>query len=269
MPLNQSLLTSEQAGYDRSLQDIRDKIDTYVAVIWAQYELGALGEQPAPIIEMIAQTVLAAQLSVASFTAAYFGQKFRLEPSPVIAKDIANREGGVTKAEVYARAFRQAAYTREVLGKSRQQASKVGIRRLQSAVHTDLQMASIRQSRRAMRDGGRRFYRRIPTGRETCAMCLIAATQRYKVADLLPIHPECDCRVDELEPGLELDHVIDPKMLEGTHQQVKLFTQIADRSGRMPDYRALLVTHQHGEIGPVIAWRRHGFTGPNDLRPSK
>lgn len=269
MPPNPSLLTPEQTGWDSTVHDVRERLGKYVSAVWAEYQIGVLGDKTDPVIAMIAQTVLAAQLSTASFTSAYFAQKYGRRPSPVIPADIANREGGVTKAETYARAFRQATFSREVLGKTQTEASKIGLNRLQNAVGTDLQMATIRQGRRSMKDGGAKYYRRIPTGRETCAMCLIAATQRYKVDHLLPIHPACDCREDEIEPGLDLDHVIDPKMLEDTHQQVKAFTNIADRGGRMPDYRELIITHEHGEIGPVIAWRNHEFTGPGNLNPPK
>ncbi|OYN80427.1 hypothetical protein [Mycolicibacterium sphagni] len=269
MPSQSLLATPEQTGYDNALADIRDRLGKYIVAVWAEYQLGALGATPDPVIGMIAQTVLAAQLSAGNLTSVYFAQKFGRRPSPVIPADIANREGGVTKADVYARAFRQQAFNRQVLGKTETEASEIGLRRLQNAVDTDFQMAAIRQGRRSMRDGGRKYYRRVPTGRESCAMCLIAATQRYKVENLLPIHPACDCRVDELEPGMDLDQVIDPKMLEDTHQQVKAFAGIADRGGRMPDYRELIITHEHGEIGPVIAWRNHDFTGPGDLQPPK
>lgn len=47
-------------------------------------------------------------------------------------------------------------------------------------------------------------FRRVLTGR-SCVMCAIASTQRYRRAELLPIHSHCDCDVapiiGDVDPG--------------------------------------------------------------------
>lgn len=269
--LDQSqLLTPEQQAYDTALVGLSDGLTRYVDGVWKAFALGALGSDPAAVIAMIASTVVAAQISAANLASVHIAQSAgAARAAPVVADDVVHRLGGVAKNVIYARAFRQAAYQRDALGKSAAEASASGLRRLQNAVATDMQMATIRQSRRSLRDSGRKYYRRITTGRESCALCLIASTQRYKVEKLLPIHPGCDCRVDVLPPGMDLDQVIDRETLEATHEQVKRFAGVDDRGGRIPDYRELIITHEHGEIGPVIAWRGHDFTGPKDLNKPK
>ena len=84
------------------------------------------------------------------------------------------------------------------------------------------------------RSDGIRAYRRVLTGRENCALCLVASTQRYWVEDLLPIHPGCDCNVQPLPPGMEDSQVIDQDLLERAHAAVE------DRYGSYaPDARGI------------------------------
>ena len=72
---------------------------------------------------------------------------------------------------------------------------ELGGKRLLSLVGTDMQLAARQQASYTMQASGREFYRRVLTGAENCALCAIASTQRYSTADLMPIHPGCDCSV--------------------------------------------------------------------------
>lgn len=63
------------------------------------------------------------------------------------------------------------------------------------------------------------------------------------------------------DPG----QVIDSPTLELIHNEVERVTGSVDRSGRAPDYRDLVVTNLHGELGPTLGWRGETFTGPADL----
>ena len=98
------------------------------------------------------------------------------------------------------------------------------------------------------------FYRRVLTGRENCALCVVASTQRYYRGDLLPIHPGCDCGVQPLPPGLAVNQVIDEDLLEQVHQITADRLGVSDRGGRTPDYRKLLTVSEHGEYGPTLSW---------------
>lgn len=75
----------------------------------------------------------------------------------------------------------------------------------------------------------------------------------------------CNCDVEELTSSRELPQVIEPDLLENAHGRIKEVTGIADRGGRAPDYRKLLLVHEHGEIGPVLTWRGQKFTSLADL----
>ena len=119
-----------------------------------------------------------------------------------------------------------------------------------------MQLAKVRASRQSMRgypEEGQ-FYRRVLTGRENCALCVVASTQRYYRGDLLPIHPGCDCGVQPLPPGLAVNQVIDEDLLEQVHQITADRLGVSDRGGRTPDYRKLLTVSEHGEYGPTLSW---------------
>ncbi len=189
------------------------------------------------------------------------------DPAGIV--DLAAIRGGVPNAEVYRR---PAVTMRTALaeGQSFTDALAAGSKRLEHLVRTDLQLAHTHQARHTLtaRRNRRRpqgwveAYRRVPSGTENCALCLIASTQRYWVKDLLPIHPGCDCGVAPLGPGEHLAQVIDPELLEATHEQVERLTGIADRGGRAVDYRQLIVPTEHGEYGPTLAWRHQSRSSP-------
>lgn len=156
-------------------------------------------------------------------------------------------------------------YTELSRGASLPVAVAAGARRLQSLVETDLQLVKVAQAHRSIAASSFEFYRRVLTGNENCALCVIASTQRYRKRNLMPIHPGCDCSVEVLAVDQDPGQVIDPALLEGTHGKVAELTGVADRGGRAPDYRELIVTSEHGEIGPYLRWRSDAFTGPDDL----
>jgi len=141
-------------------------------------------------------------------------------------------------------------------GKPLPQAAAEGRLRLTQLIGGDMQLAKVHASRQSMRgypEEGQ-FYRRVLTGRENCALCVVASTQRYYRGDLLPIHPGCDCGVQPLPPGLAVNQVIDEDLLEQVHQITADRLGVSDRGGRTPDYRKLLTVSEHGEYGPTLSW---------------
>ena len=147
-------------------------------------------------------------------------------------------------------------YTALAAGKPLPQAAAEGRLRLTQLIGGDMQLAKVHASRQSMRgypEEGQ-FYRRVLTGRENCALCVVASTQRYYRGDLLPIHPGCDCGVQPLPPGLAVNQVIDEDLLEQVHQITADRLGVSDRGGRTPDYRKLLTVSEHGEYGPTLSW---------------
>ena len=247
--------------------DVRERVLTYAMTVW-----DGLGDwrddDIARFVAAVAPQVEAGKLTIARATDAYMAAL--LDDDPAGVADLSQIRGGIPSSEVYRR---PAVSMRTELagGSSFTDALDAGRRRLQSLVSTDLQLAHTHQARHSMTVPGSRrrrrrdrgeveAFRRVPTGRENCALCLIASTQRYWVRDLMPIHPGCDCGAEPLGAGQHTDQVIDADLLEAVHAQVEGLVGVADRSGREVDYRQLIVTREHGEIGPIIGWRGQKFT---------
>lgn len=212
--------------------------------------------------------VSAAQQTVAGLTAAFIAQSMGVAPADPI--DVAGVRG-VPPAVVYRRPA-TTLYTGLAAGRSMGDALQAAAIRAVDIAVTDLQLANTHQARASMTAAGVQFYQRVLVGPEDCALCVIASTQAYRTGDLLPIHPGCNCDVEPLDPDTPRyealdggDRVINPGLLEDTHARVAQFVGEADRGGRSPDYRQLIVTREHGEYGPTLSWRSDRFTGPDDL----
>lgn len=172
---------------------------------------------------------------------------------------------GVDPAEVYSRPFRT---VRAAIGDGRpiSEAARLGRQRLETTVKTDMQLAATRTSQRVLAADGRVVgYRRVPGGGKNCAMCLLASTQRYHKERLMPIHPGCGCKVAPILGRSDPGQVLDEDLRDRIHEAVEQATGRSDFGGRIPDYRKIVIEHDHGEIGPVMGLKGHEFTGPRDL----
>jgi hypothetical protein len=143
-------------------------------------------------------------------------------------------------------------------------AAERGLNRARSIAETDLQLAHTHAAQNVLsRKKHVAGYRRVPAGGRSCALCLLAATQRYRGRQLLPIHPGCHCTVAPIYGEHDPGHIIAPDQLEAVHRALEDATGTRDLSGA--GYRDYVVEHEHGEIGPVLAIRGQSFTGPGDL----
>lgn len=230
--------------------------------------------QAAVFVEQAVPVVQGTQRSLAALTAVFIaGQAAtvlsrRVGPPGIPAWAAINLRGVDAKA-VYERPFKSV-YTALSKGEPLTRAVEIGQSRLREISELDLQQTYAHASRAAMDalPAGTQpnFWRRKPVGTENCAMCLIAATQRYRRENLNPIHPACDCTVEPIfgpDPG----QVIDPDLLEQVHTAVEELTGASDRGAREPDYRKLLVqmTAEHGELGTLLVRPLDHFTGPGDV----
>lgn len=218
------------------------------------------------------------QRSLAALTAAFVAEQASealgttLAPPGVPDDDAIELRKGIDSEEVYRRPFK-AVYAALAKRKNLTTAVELGRVRLEEIAEMDLQQTYAQASRAAMLglppEARPRFWRRVLSGLENCALCVIASTQRYTVEDLNPIHPNCDCQVQGIF-GRDPGQVIEPDLLEQVHAAVEELTGQADRGARAPDYRQLMVrmTQQHGEIGTLLVRPRDRFTGPGDLATS-
>ena len=257
MPDLDSLNRLSQA-YDSQVHAIRQQITAFGQAYWdslPHYRASAVED----MIEAITPRVAAGQLRIADLTRAYLAQCARELGWKVVLPPIDQEEirgaRGVDPRVVYRRPAVDV-YTALAAGKPLPQAAAEGRLRLTQLIGGDMQLAKVHASRQSMRgypEEGQ-FYRRVLTGRENCALCVVASTQRYYRGDLLPIHPGCDCDVQPLPPGLAVNQVIDEDLLEQVHQITADRLGVSDRGGRTPDYRKLLTVSEHGEYGPTLSW---------------
>ena len=245
-------------AYDSQVHAIRQQITAFGQAYWdslPHYRASAVED----MIQAITPRVTAGQLRIADLTRAYLAQCARelgwKVVLPPIDQDEIRGARGVDPRVVYRRPAVDV-YTALAAGKPLPQAAAEGRLRLTQLIGGDMQLAKVHASRQSMRgypEEGQ-FYRRVLTGRENCALCVAASTQRYYRGDLLPIHPGCDCGVQPLPPGLAVNQVIDEDLLEQVHQITADRLGVSDRGGRTPDYRKLLTVSEHGEYGPTLSW---------------
>lgn len=245
-------------AYDGQVHAIRQQITAFGQAYWdsmPHYRASAVED----MIEAITPRVTAGQLRIADLTRAYLaqcaGELGWNVVLPPIDQDEIRGARGVDPRVVYRRPAVDV-YTALAAGKPLPQAAAEGRLRLTQLIGGDMQLAKTHASRQSMRgypEEGQ-FYRRVLTGRENCALCVVASTQRYHRGDLLPIHPGCDCGVQPLPPGLAVNQVIDEDLLEQVHQVAADRLGVSDRGGRTPDYRKLLTVSEHGEYGPTLSW---------------
>lgn len=177
---------------------------------------------------------------------------------------------GVDEQELYDRAFRDIAYALS-RGKTLGEALAAGQRRFQSIVTTDLELAKTHAALDYMQRAAENprwgivGYRRVLSNNPNhCALCVLASTQRYTVAGLMPIHPGCGCSVMPITGSQDPGLVINEELAKQVHDIVRrdLGESYVDPGGRLGDshYRDIVITNDHGELGPVLGVRNHKFT---------
>lgn len=270
------MVTRLDSAYDRQAMAVRKKVLLYSERAWASIPSYSDAEFE-KFLRVVIPRIEAAQKLTAELTDSYISRVIAEEFGAGIVRGrvapvttLALR--GVPAAVVYHRPF-SSLYASLSEGKTIAEAKKAGSNRLAQIVSTDIQLAKTHGAQRAMKRGGVSMFERVLTGRENCALCAIASTQRYWVKDLMPIHPGCDCLVRPFFGDPELQ-VIDRDRLEGVHAAVADHFGGSDRGARVidginerSDFMDLIATNEHSEIGPVLSWRHQNFTSRGDLTP--
>lgn len=261
-------------AYQFQNDDLARRVAAYVAANW-----NALGSHRdadiARFVAAVAPVLDGAQLRMADLTVTYLRQLDRIlfggAGEAVAVADVSTVAlRGVTTAEALTRAGTQVYYDLS-RGRTYDQAAKAGLNRAQSIASTNLQLAKTHTTRTAFEADDRVVgYRRVLKGAYDCAKCVVASTQRYRKARLMPIHPGCNCDVMEIRGDRDPGQVIDPDRLADIHQRIaEEFGELSEGARGIPgsvrEYRDVLVTHEHGEIGPVLGVRGQTFTGPADI----
>lgn len=274
--------TSDQltAAYMTQVAAVRRRVLTFAVTLWgASSSLRDVDVDR--LVARIVPVVQGGQLQVAGITNAYVQRLAAVEgvTAATVGVDRADvvTYRGTPPEDVYRRPAVET-YSALAAGEAFTVARDKGLKRLQSIVKTDIQQSRNRQARSAYAETGFDFTVRVLSGAENCALCVIASTQRYRRSDLQPIHPGCDCGERGVKGEDTPEQVIDPDLLELTHRQIDaklggtdrgardLSRGKADSKGRpISDFTDLIITREHGELGPTLAWRDEHFTSASDI----
>lgn len=217
-------------------------------------------EQAIPLAQASRETAASTQAAMIGAQLIALGEPSDWQvPIAEIASDKTLRNGTPIE-QVYLRPFTE---LWRLLGEGKDITSAIeqGSQRVRQLLETDIQLARTHTSQNFFSNEPRVLgFRRVPTGVYTCALCLVASTQRYRSFDLLPIHPGCDCSVAPIIGRGKSEHVVDRDFLDQIHEAIAKTFGMSARDAREVDYRKILVVQEHGEIGPMLAKRGNKFT---------
>jgi hypothetical protein len=286
-----------QQAHHASLLALRETSAGYVEDAWDAY--ADLDNRSARrFAEAAAQVTIAAQEQTAALAAGYLeANDAILGRSSQIVPTLPPIRNGIAPQDVYHRSIVEAR-TLTARGVPVDRALDAGRARAMSTARTDVILAN--RGAVAEAAAGRPWvvgYRRVLTGK-SCALCATASTQRYKIADLQPIHPNCDCDVAEIYGTADPGRVINQGLLDDLQSATAegdywRGPYLVDESGtisvartefvRGPDGKRLLtdagnpvrirvpgdpvraLTRQHGELGEVLTDSRHAFSVADEI----
>lgn len=236
-------------AYGREYDVIRRELRRLTSDVWR--DVGGPGEGNLNAwLNLILPIMAGAEVNIGQLVAAYLDElstEWGITITPIVTTDQVTGtalRNGTPPEEVYARPVVD---VRRELARGRRidRAREAARQRALVLADTDAALAHRFAAASAFEQLGFTTYRRVPTGR-SCDLCRTAAEQRYNVAQLLPIHPHCDCRVLPEYSAVRVPQRELPKVPP-------------------PSAPADPVVREHGELGPVLVDRAHAFTGPGDL----
>lgn len=221
------LVAVQQAHHVRFL-GVQDATAELIGEQWDTF--AGLDDVAAAQFEAAASVVIdTAKRQTSTLAVGYMNANDRLGgfPASGLVPVLPEIRNGVPVAEVYHRSIVEAR-ARVANGATFEEAMRSGRARAVSTARTDVSLAN----KGEMARGGELRpwvvgYRRVLTGR-SCAFCATASTQRYKSADLLPLHPSCDCDVAEIFGTEDPGHIINGDLLAELKK--------AGRADGRPDY---------------------------------
>lgn len=269
------------AAYAAAMARIRTNMAEFIKRMF--HRTGSWREQDAAAFaRLVPRTVLGAQATVASITEAYLNRLTNeltgtsrppvgVPPAEVTGSAVRN---GVDPEVVYRRPYTQV-WTDLAAGTPLDEAVQAGERRALTIVNTDLQLAKTHTAQKVgVKDDRFTYYRRVPQGPYTCALCLIVSTRRFLKEELAPLHPNCDCDIEVVRTDRDPGVVLDRDFLDAVHDAIErdLGAKYVAPSGKKGStkarelhYRDIVIVHDHGEIGRVLGVRGQSFKGPDDI----
>lgn len=217
-------------------------------------------DQIVPLVTASQQTIsLLTDLYISAVLSDMTGQTINPAGIPPEMGSGAALRNGVPPEVEYERPFKEIWY-QLTQDKDFTNAVSIGEQRAFSMISTDLQLARTHAARYALEksapEAGVVGYRRVLTSDRACELCQIAATQRYRVSELMPIHANCTCGVAPITGSKDPGQKIDAAFAEGD--------SVGTNRNGSPTFPGIEVRH-HGEIGPVLTVRGQAFRGPKDI----
>lgn len=142
--------------------------------------------------------------------------------------------------------------------------------RAQRIAETDVGLAVREQSRKvAVLNRAVTGYRRIlhPELSEegfSCGLCVVAADRVYTKAELLPLHPGCNCETAMIVNGVDPGRDLNDRDLSAIYEAAGGTT-----AGRKLQNRVRVSITEHGELGPILVRSNHKFRDPADVASRK
>lgn len=236
-------------AYGREYDIIRRELRRLTSDVWR--DVGGPGDDDLTAwLNLILPITSGAEVNIGQLVAAYLDElstEWGITITPIVTPEQVTGpvlRNGTPPEQVYARPVvdvRRELRRRRRIDRARETARKRAV----VLADTDAVLAHRFAAASAFEALGFQHYRRVPTGR-SCDLCRTAAENVYNVAQLLPIHPHCDCRVLPDTAGFRVPQRDLPSIPP-------------------PSAPADPVVREHGELGPVLVDRAHDFTGPGDL----
>jgi hypothetical protein len=249
---------------------LRAQVQARLVALWRS--LGSWRNDMIPVFVKQAVAIVTAAINQTAMNTSVGLQRFG-EASGVPIASAGGLDGyvraGVTPEDVYERPFHDM-WTALSQGKTVQQAVQVASDRLATRAATDLQLAKTQTAQATFLATGNHIvgYRRVLEGSYSCGLCIVASTRLYHRADLLPIHPACDCSVfpvisTQKDPGPLLNagtladvHNAIAEAFGADSPAAKNIPGLFNAKGVPVQYRGVLISHHHNEIGPVLARKK-------------
>ncbi len=290
-------LAEIQQAHHRRFLGVQDSTAELIGEQWDTF--AALDDVAAAQFEAAAGVVIqTAKAQTSTLAVAYMNANDRVGgfPASGLVPVVPEIRNGVPVEEVYHRSIVEAR-VRVANGATFEEAMASGRARAVSTARTDVSLANKAEISR----GGQLRpwvvgYRRVLTGR-SCGFCATASTQRYKSADLLPLHPSCDCDIAEIFGTADPGQVINRELLtdlKKTAGEADGRPYVVDADGsirykrtenvlspdgtgplRLPNGqlrkqvtagdKIRVETVNHGELGPTLTDAKHATTKPADL----
>ncbi len=221
--------------YGRRYDELRLTSAELVEQLWLEFG-GPDDRRAAEAAELMLEAVNTAAGEAAElvdgYVAEYVSTVSGKPPPRVNALDLAEYavdqlRGGARGLDVYRRPAIEA---RRLLAEGRpyDDAMAQAGRRASGMAQADVALAHRSAGSRAMDTYGADGYRRVLTG-ASCLLCAVASTQRYKNAELMPIHTRCDCRVAPIVGDTDYGQIVNREL----YRELKSSGQLDRLNARM------------------------------------